>query len=128
VAVSTTSLTLESLFGDLNLDLAQEPEPKPMPREVTKRRPVEALPSFFAADAEATLEMVGFTSASALLSDADVAVRPTQPYDVPEDELAQNLALWGDDERFSAMSTAPISLDELPEEAWPTQFTPLELD
>ncbi|MBL8923237.1 MAG: hypothetical protein JNJ54_30580 [Myxococcaceae bacterium] len=122
----STSLTLESLFGDLNLDLGQEPEPTRGP--VTRRRAVEALPSFFAADAEATLELVGFTSASALLSDADLAVRPTQPYDIPADELAQNLALWGDDERFSALSTAPVFLDELPEEAWPTQFTPLELE
>lgn len=126
--MSTTSLTLESLFGDLNLDLAQEAAPAS--REVTKRRApvVEQLPEFFAADAEATLDLVGFTSASALLSDADVAVRNTQPYDVPEDELAQNLSLWGDDERFSTLSTAPISLEELPEEAFPTQFTALELE
>ena len=125
--MSTTSLTLESLFGDLNLDLAQETAPAS--REVAKRRAaVQELPAFFAADAEATLELVGFTSASALLSDADVAVRNTQPYDVPEDELAQNLSLWGDDERFSTLSTAPIFLDELPEEAFPTQFTALELE
>ncbi len=123
--MSTTTLTLESLFGDLNLDLANEPEPAP--REVTKRRAVE-LPTAFATDAEATLELMGFTSASTLLSDADTAVRPTQPYDIPADELAQTLALWGDDERFSALSTAPVFFDDLPEEAWPTQFTPLDLD
>lgn len=115
---------MESLFGDLNLDLEARPD-APGPTAVGDD---EALPHRFALEAETTLDLFGFTMASELLSDADVAARPTRPYDIPADELAQNVSMWGDDERFSALSTTPVVLDELPEEAVPTQFTLLELD
>lgn len=117
--MSNTALTLEALFGDLNLDLTLEPEASPE---------ALGLPYRFAADAEVTLDLVGFTPASSLLTDADPAVRPTRPYDIPEDEFAQAVTMWGDDERFSALSTAPVPFDELPEDAYPTQFTLLELE
>lgn len=117
--MSNTALTLEALFGDLNLDLTLEPEASPE---------ALGLPYRFAADAEVTLDLVGFTPASSLLCDADPAARPTRPYEIPENEFSQAVSMWGDDERFSAVATAPVDFDELPEDAYPTQFTLLELE
>jgi len=115
------TLTLEALFGDLELELEDLALPPPPPAR-------DALPRHFAHDAEATLDLFGFTPASELLSDTEPVGRATRPYDIPEGELAQNVALWGDDERFSALNTTPVLLDEIPEDAYPTVFTPLELE
>lgn len=98
--MTTPSLSIEELFADLDLD----PEPSP------------------ALTGEALIDLVGFTAASPLLSDGDPGARPTRPYDVPANELSGNVALWGDDERFSTLCTTPASLDELPAEAYPTQI------
>jgi hypothetical protein len=114
-------LSPEALFGDLDLDLFPDGDVD----VDDEGAGAEGLPGRFAADAEAQLEVLGFTPASALLSDAE-AVPPTRPYDVPADEFAQSVVMWGDDERFSAVSTAPVSLEELPEDAYPTRFTLIE--
>lgn len=125
--MSTTALSLEALFGDLNLDL--EPElPEDLERHLADTPPPAPAATAFAADAEAALDALGFTPASALLSDADARSRATQPYDLTHGELAQTVSMWGDDERFSAISTTPVALDDLPEDAYPTQFTLLELE
>ena len=56
-------------------------------------------------------------AAGDLLSDADNATRTTKPYEVPlDDEL-----LFGDLTRTSAQFTLPVSLDELPDDAYPTE-------
>lgn len=115
--MSRSALTLESLFGDLNL------EP---PRDEPDSG--KGLPRRFASDAEDMLELVGFTPASHFLSDGDGPARSTRQYDIPADEFANEVSMWGDDERFSAISTAPIALDELPEDAYPTRFTLIEPD
>ncbi len=125
--MSSSTLTLEALFGDLNLDLELDPADAP-PRAAPPPPAEPALPSRFAWDAEATLDLLGFTPASALLSDADLPARATRPYDVPADTFAQSLSLWGDDERFSALSTAPVLVDDIPEDAYPTRFTLIEPD
>jgi hypothetical protein len=54
-----------------------------------------------------------------LLSDADTSTRDTRPYEIPieEDEL------FGEVTRTSAMFTVPIALDELPDDAFPTEVT-----
>jgi hypothetical protein len=54
--------------------------------------------------------------AADLLSDADVSTRATRPYEIPLDE-----ELFGDLVRTSAQHTVPLTLDELPDEAWPTE-------
>lgn len=118
-------LTLEALFGDLNLDLELEVTHQPTPRRAPKPGR-ELLPARFAAEAENTLETFGFTSAGAFLSDGDQPTRPTSPYDIPENELASTLSLWGDEERFSALNTTPVLLDEVPAEAFPTQLNLVE--
>ena len=56
------------------------------------------------------------TPAAELLSDADVSTRATRPYEVPLDE-----ELFGDTVRTSAQHTVPLTFDELPDEAWPTE-------
>ncbi|MEW5740123.1 MAG: hypothetical protein AB1938_14425 [Myxococcota bacterium] len=123
--MSKSALSLEALFGDLNLDL--EPAlPADLAQQLARPQP-EPEPSAFS-DAEATLDALGFTPASALLSDADARTRATQPYDLTHGEWAQNVSMWGDDERFSSISTTPVTLDDLPEDAYPTQFTLLELE
>jgi hypothetical protein len=122
--MSHATLTLESLFGDLDLELDGPDFALPPP----PAGPGTTLPAYFARDAETTLDLFGFTSASDLLSDGDTLARPTRPYDIPEGEFAQAVTMWGDDERFSALNTAPVVLDELPEDAYPTVFTPLELE
>ncbi len=61
------------------------------------------------------------TPAADLLSDADVSTRATRPYEVPLDE-----ELFGDLVRTSAQHTVPLTLDELPDEAWPTEVYILE--
>ena len=110
--MGSSTLTLEALFGDLNFD-----------------EPTRALPNRFAGDAQRTLDAQGFTPASAFLSDsARQRTGSTRPYEVPEDEFAQSVTLWGDDERFSSLCTTPMSLDELPEAAYPPRFTLIELD
>ena len=59
------------------------------------------------------------TCAADLLSDADVATRATRPYDLPlEDELFGDLDLT----RTSAQHTVPLSLDGLPDDAYPTEI------
>lgn len=63
----------------------------------------------------------GLTAAAELLSDADVSTRATRPYEVPLDE-----ELFGDLVRTSAQHTVPLTLDELPDEAWPTEVYILE--
>jgi len=55
--------------------------------------------------------------AAELLSDADMATRVTRPYDVPVDE-----ELFGDLTRTSAQFTVPVALDELPDDAYPTEI------
>jgi len=132
--MSTSSLTLESLFGDLNLEMGLEPASEasaPAPAPVASAAPPPAGPqsSFsdaFADEAEATLEEVGFTSVSAFLSDSDQPTRPTCPYDIPAAELAHTVSMWGDDERFSAISTTPWTVEELPPDAYPTQLNLVE--
>jgi hypothetical protein len=57
--------------------------------------------------------------AADLLSDADNSTRETRPYEVPAYELLDEL--FGDLTRTSAQFTVPVSLDELPEEAYPTE-------
>lgn len=122
--MSHASLTPEALFGDLDLELDVPDFALPPPPE----GPGTTLPQYFAHDAETTLDLFGFTSASDLLSDADALARPTRPYEIPEGELAQTVTLWGDDERFSTLTTAPVLVEVLPEDAYPTVFTPLELE
>ncbi|MBK7857192.1 MAG: hypothetical protein IPJ65_00955 [Archangiaceae bacterium] len=57
--------------------------------------------------------------AADLLSDADNATRETRPYEVPlEEELGE---LFGDLTRTSGQFTLPVALDELPEDAYPTE-------
>ena len=129
--MSTSSLTLESLFGDLNLDLGLEPASgpsAPAPVATAAPPPSTELASAFADEAEATLDAVGFTTVSAFLSDSDQPSRPTCPYDIPEAELANTVSLWGDDERFSAISTTPWTVEELPPDAYPTQLNLVEPD
>ena len=107
--MSSSTLTLEALFGDLNLEVG--------------------LPTRFAADAELSLDAQGFTPASAFLSDsARQRTGSTRPYEVPEDEFAQTVMLWGDDERFSTLCTTPMVVGELPEDAFPPRFTLIEPD
>ncbi len=111
--MSNSALTLEALFGDLNLEVGLE------------SLEVPALPSRFAVDAELSLDGQGFTPASAFLSDsARQRTGSTRPYEVPEDEFAQTVMLWGDDERC----TMPVVLDQLPEEAFRPRFTLIEPD
>ena len=55
--------------------------------------------------------------AAELLMDADMATRVTRPYEVPVDD-----ELFGDLTRTSAQFTLPVSLDELPDEAYPTEI------
>jgi hypothetical protein len=115
--MSSSTLTIEALFGDLNLEVGLHPEPR------------EPLPSWLAADTEITFDGHGFTPASAFLSDsARQRTGSTRPYEVPEDEFAQSVTLWGDDERFSTLCTTPVILDELPEDAYPPRFTLIEPD
>lgn len=99
--MSNSALTLEALFGDLNLEIGlQQP-----------------------AEPEFALDEHGFTPASAFLSDSTrQRTGSTIPYEVPESEFAQSVTLWGDDERC----TTPVVLDELPEEAFPPRFTLIE--
>lgn len=98
-----SALTLEALFGDLNLEMGLQ----------------------HAAEPELALDEAGFTPASAFLSDSSrQRTGSTVPYEVPETEFAQSVTLWGDDER----STTPVQLDELPEEAYPPRFTLIEPD
>lgn len=115
----SSSLTHEALFGDLNLELFPENDE---PSAAYELPPME----------EVSLQIDGLTltPASALLSDGDsTALTPsTVPYDIPADEFANAVTMWGDDERFSALSTAPVSLDELPEDAYPTRFTLIDPD
>lgn len=104
--MSSSALTLEALFGDLNLEMGLQPVP------------AEVAP-------ELALDEQGFTPASAFLSDSTrQRTGSTVPYEVPEAEFAQTVMLWGDDERL----TTPIVLDELPEEAYPPRFTLIEPD
>lgn len=120
-----SQLTIESLFGDLNLDLFPEGEVD----FDDEGAGAEGLPRKFAADAEEQLEVLGFTSASSMLSDGEAPTSfPTRPYDIPADEFSREVTMWGDDERFSTVSTAPVSLEELPEDAYPTRFTLIEPD
>lgn len=114
--MSNSALTIEALFGDLNLEVGLQPESLEMPDKP-------------AVDAELTLDGHGFTPASAFLSDSGrQRTGSTRPYEVPEDEFAQTVMLWGDDERFSTLCTTPIALDELPEDAYPPRFTLIEPD
>lgn len=113
-------LSSEALFGDLDLELFPEGDVD-FDDEGTG---AEGLPGRFAADAEAALVTGSFSPVSALLSDSDVP--PTLPYDVPADAFAHAVMMWGDDERASALSTTPVSLEELPEDAFPTRFTLIE--
>jgi len=53
--------------------------------------------------------------ASELLSDADNATRVTRPYDLPPEA-------FGDLCRTSGHFTVPVSLDELPDDAYPTEI------
>ncbi len=55
--------------------------------------------------------------AAELLSDADTSTRETRPYEVPVDE-----ELFGDLTRTSAQFTVPVALDELPDDAYPTEI------
>ena len=110
--MSNSALTIEALFGDLNLEVGLQPEALEVPNRV-------------AVDSELTLDGHGFTPASAFLSDsARQRTGSTRPYEVPEDEFAQTVMLWGDDERC----TTPVVLDELPEDAYPPRFTLIEPD
>ena len=109
--MSNPALTVEALFGDLNLDLGLPPKAEG-----------DALPESFASEAEATLDLFGFTTASGLLGEAEAPGRATLPFDIPADEFAHSVGMWGDDERFSATSTVPLILDEIPPDAFPTQF------
>jgi hypothetical protein len=57
--------------------------------------------------------------AGELLSDADNATRDTRPYEIPlEDELGE---MFGDLTRTSGQFTLPVALDELPDDAYPTE-------
>ena len=58
--------------------------------------------------------------AADLLSDADSATRATRPYDVPLEEALGEL--FGDLTRTSAQFTLPVALDELPDDAYPTEI------
>jgi hypothetical protein len=101
--MSSSALTLEALFGDLNLEIGLHQPP----------------------ELDLALDEQGFTPASAFLSDSTrQRTGSTVPYEVPETEFAQSVMLWGDDER----STTPVMLDELPEEAYPPRFTLIEPD
>jgi hypothetical protein len=109
--MSHPSLTHDELFGDLDLEAgaaASGPDTG------------HTLGGTFADDLEAVVDELGFTPASALLSESEPAIRPTQPYDILSDEFARSATLWGDDERFSSLCTTPLSLEELPAEAYPT--------
>lgn len=55
--------------------------------------------------------------AAELLSDADCSTRDTRPYEVPLDD-----ELFGDLTRTSAQFTVPVALDELPDDAYPTEI------
>lgn len=114
------SLTHEALFGDLNLELFPENDVPSAAYEV----PVE----HFAAREEAVIDGLMLTSASAFLSDGEAIIPSTMPYDIPADEFANAVTMWGDDERSSSVSTTPVSLDELPEDAYPTRFTLIDPD
>ncbi|MDP1825446.1 MAG: hypothetical protein Q8L48_19465 [Archangium sp.] len=114
--MSNSALTIEALFGDLNLEVGLQPEALEVPNRL-------------AVDSEFTLDGHGFTPASAFLSDSSrQRTGSTRPYEVPEDEFAQSVMLWGDDERFSTVCTTPVVLDELPEDAYPPRFTLIEPD
>lgn len=114
--MSSSALTLEALFGDLNLEIGIEVGLQPKTLEA---------PSVEAAEAEFSLDGQGFTPASTFLSDsARQRTGSTRPYEVPEDEFAQTVMLWGDDERC----TTPVALGELPEEAFLPRFTLIEPD
>jgi hypothetical protein len=64
--------------------------------------------------------------AAELLSDADTSTRATRPYDVPvEDALGE---AFGDMTRTSAQFTLPVALDELPDDAYPTEIYFLAVD
>jgi hypothetical protein len=57
--------------------------------------------------------------AAELLSDADNATRVTKPYEVPLEEALGDL--FGDVTRTSGQFTLPVALDELPDDAYPTE-------
>ena len=64
-------------------------------------------------------------AAADLLSDADNSTRATRPYDVPAEELEE---LFGDIGRTSAQFTVPVAIDELPDDAYPTEIYFLGVD
>ncbi|MBL8950876.1 MAG: hypothetical protein JNK82_08875 [Myxococcaceae bacterium] len=64
------------------------------------------------------IDLDELSPAGDLLSDADNATRITKPYEVPlDDEL-----LFGDLTRTSAQFTLPVCIDELPDDAYPTEI------
>lgn len=135
-------LELESLFedlaGELSLDAHDLPaaasheeagshrDPQPMalsPRSTPDHRSVpvasslqSALESLDVFDNDyadqAALALESAVPAGALLGDSDPFGRVTRPYEVPLEELL---------ETNSALCTVPINLDELPDDAYPTE-------
>lgn len=79
--------------------------------------------STFADNALAAFEDGALVSASALLSDGDPTYRSTKPYEIPAAELAR-AAPWREDEAGSQVLTLPVTIDELPGEAYPTAMNP----
>jgi hypothetical protein len=97
---------LESVFGDLCEELELQ--------SVAPPAPPAAFDAAFVQQATAALE--GVVAASPLLSGSDRFSNVTRPYEVPVEEL---LRLRDD---VSAQHTVPVSFDDLPDEAWPTEL------
>ena len=63
------------------------------------------------------IDLDDLVPAADLLSDGDVGSRVTRPYEVPLDD-----ELFGELTRTSAQHTVPLALDEIPDDAYPTEI------
>ena len=107
----------ERVHGDEPMTLSPAPRSTPDHRSVpaasSLQSALESLDVFDNDYAEkAALALESAVPASALLGDSDPFGRVTRPYEVPVEELL---------ETNSALCTVPINLDELPDDAYPTE-------